>query len=250
MITVAFATTFNHTYDTATPVGTDAPSILDNSDRNIQDAIQERLNVEHVFDKTGTEVSHADTGKHTDITCYSVTSTGAISGTTITGSGNLTINTDKFTVTAASGNTLVAGTLDVTGAAEITGVATLGDASLLKTSAAPTTDAMIVNMKYVDDQIAAIQDPTYAGGESHTFDGGLIIKQGYINPISANEDKTVTFAVPFPTDCINGFACNASDVAGSSRGQVMNVFTLTAASMHVFSYGGVASKARWFAIGY
>jgi len=34
---------------------------------------------------------------------------------------------------------------------ESTGVATLADGSLLKTSAAPTTDAMIANKKYVDD---------------------------------------------------------------------------------------------------
>ena len=40
---------------------------------------------------------------------------------------------------------------DSTGAFESVGVATLADGSLLKTSAAPTTDAMIANKKYVDD---------------------------------------------------------------------------------------------------
>ena len=35
--------------------------------------------------------------------------------------GDFAINTNKFTVTAASGNTLIAGTLDVTGAADVTG---------------------------------------------------------------------------------------------------------------------------------
>lgn len=63
--------------------------------------------------------------------------------------GDLAVNTDKFTVTATSGNTLVAGTFDSTG------IATLGDGSLLKTSAAPSTDAMISNKKYVDDQCDA-----------------------------------------------------------------------------------------------
>jgi len=60
---------------------------------------------------------------------------------------DITINTNKFTVAGATGNTLVAGTLDAIG------VATLGDASLLKTSAAPTTNAMIANKKYVDDHV-------------------------------------------------------------------------------------------------
>jgi hypothetical protein len=45
---------------------------------------------------------------------------------------------------------------------ESTGIATLADASLLKTSAAPTTDAMIANKKYVDDQVANYQ-PLDAG---------------------------------------------------------------------------------------
>lgn len=46
-----------------------------------------------------------------------------ISGT-LAASGNFAINTDKFTVTAASGNTVVAGTLGVTGAATFTGTVT------------------------------------------------------------------------------------------------------------------------------
>ena len=91
---------------------------------------------------------------------------------------------------------------------------------------------------------------SYTGVESITFPNGLIIKQGYINPIGVNENKLVTFAVAFPTACTNAFTCNASDVAGGSRAQVMNAHTLTAANMRVFSYGGTASKARWFAIGY
>ena len=199
---VALATSFTYTYDTATPSGTESPHVLDDHHRLTKASLQERLAVEHNFAKTGTEVSAANTGTHTAITCDSVTSTGAISGTTISGSGNLVINTDKFTVTAASGNTMVAGTLDVTGAFESTGVATLADASLTKTSAAPTTDAMIANKKYVDDQIAAIQDPTYSGGESHTFDGGLIFKQG-TKAYSPASTQTVNFGTAFPTAVVS-----------------------------------------------
>jgi len=60
---------------------------------------------------------------------------------------DITIGANKFTVAGATGNTLVAGTFTSTG------VATVGDGSLLKTSAAPTTDAMIANKKYVDDAL-------------------------------------------------------------------------------------------------
>lgn len=69
--------------------------------------------------------------------------------------GDIAINTNKFTVARATGNTAIAGTLDVTGATEVTGVATVGDGSLTKTSAAPTTDAMLANKKYVNDEDTA-----------------------------------------------------------------------------------------------
>jgi len=60
---------------------------------------------------------------------------------------DITINTDKFTVAGATGNTSIAGTF------ESTGIATLADASVTKTTGAPTADAQIANKKYVDDQI-------------------------------------------------------------------------------------------------
>jgi hypothetical protein len=48
--------------------------------------------------------------------------TGAATlSSTLAVTGNVAVNTDKFTVTAASGNTLVAGTLAVTGASTLTG---------------------------------------------------------------------------------------------------------------------------------
>jgi len=137
---VAFAWTY--TYDTATPAGSDDPAEADDRMREIKLAIQEVMDVEHDWALTGTALT--GDGKHTDITTDSITNAGALANT-----GNLAVNTDKFTVTAASGNTLVAGTLDVTG------VAILGDASLLKTSAAPTADASLTNKKYVDDRISA-----------------------------------------------------------------------------------------------
>ena len=61
---------FTNTFDTATPVGTDAPSILDDRDRETKAAIQERLNVDHFFELTGTEVSDAATGQHRQIEFY------------------------------------------------------------------------------------------------------------------------------------------------------------------------------------
>ena len=84
---------------------------------------------------------------HGGLTSY-ITGTLGVVGLTATGAFSIT--------TAASvGSTLT-----------VTGIATLGDGSLLKTSAAPTTDAMIANKKYVDDQVATgLSDPMTTRGD-------------------------------------------------------------------------------------
>ena len=61
---------WTYTYDIATPVGTDAPSVLDDRDRETKAATQERLNVDHYFALTGTQVSDAAVGQHRQIEFY------------------------------------------------------------------------------------------------------------------------------------------------------------------------------------
>ena len=64
-------TVFNDTYDTLTPDGdTDDPSEADDRMREIKAANQERNDVDHVWDLTGSEVSDADTGEHRKITLH------------------------------------------------------------------------------------------------------------------------------------------------------------------------------------
>ncbi len=82
---------------------------------------------------------------------------------------------NRFDNLFLEGNADIDGTLNVEGATTIQGVATIGDASLLATSAAPSTDAMIANKKYVDDSAHwtfistdAITDTTASGYPSDT----------------------------------------------------------------------------------
>lgn len=56
-----------------------------------------------------------------DISTLGAVGMGALTCTTVTASGDVAVNTNKFTVTATSGNTAVAGTLGVTGALTPTG---------------------------------------------------------------------------------------------------------------------------------
>ena len=94
LIGIAYATTFSFTYDTATPAGSDDPAEADDRMREIKASVQERLAVEHRFALTGTEVSAADTGEHTDITTDSIVNAGTLTNTgTITASGAITVGT-------------------------------------------------------------------------------------------------------------------------------------------------------------
>lgn len=93
-----------------------------------------------------------------------ITSSKIIAGTSMTMSGtaaitgNVTVNTDKFTVTAASGNTTVGGTLGVTGATAcgstlaVTGASTHNAAMIMSaTETAATHGATVVPLTTVYD---------------------------------------------------------------------------------------------------
>ena len=173
------ATVFGDTYDTSTPAGTDSPTEADDRIRETKGAVQERENVDHYWPFTGTEVSDADAGEHRKVLFHApIAATPTVAENhgdlrikdvggkaefhwtdedeqevQITSVGKLGSVTTDLTVNDA----IIGGTLDVTGLTELIGVATIADASVTKTSAAPTTDAMIVNKKYVDDQMQSSQ---------------------------------------------------------------------------------------------
>jgi len=170
--------------DSATPAGSDAPSTIDDQIRLVKAALQERLNADHYWPLTGTAVSSTDAGKHRKVTAQAVLSskptlltgeaalyTKTVSGVsewfwedsagtehqlTTAGAINVSVaeilglltNDTYFTAIDAAGT----GTVDLI-KANSSDVATIPDGSQLATSAAPTTDAMISNKKYVDDQV-------------------------------------------------------------------------------------------------
>jgi len=66
MVSVCLGLTY--TYDTTTPPDDQAIGLGATRIREVKNAVQERLNVDHVFAKTGSEVSHADSGKQFQVT--------------------------------------------------------------------------------------------------------------------------------------------------------------------------------------
>lgn len=136
------------------------------------------------------------------------------------GSGN-------FTVAGATGNTSVGGTF------ESVGIATLADASVTKTTAAPSADAQIANKKYVDK--GSIKAFVSFDGDTGTINGTAL------NTTVARTDTgkyTLTWGTNFDSAnyaiagfCSDsamsaGFVCNASSdtplAAGSAQIETRN----------------------------
>ena len=140
---------------------------------------------------------------------------------------DITFNTNKFTVAGDTGNTIIAGTL------EVTGVATLGDGSLLKTSAAPTTDAMIANKKYVNDQIPVAA--RIKGWVTFNGTGTLTVVDSY-NVSSVTDNGTGDYTIIWDTPFANNNYC----VVATGKELTAAIRTKVAANVQIITYNTVA----------
>lgn len=139
---------------------------------NIYDIVNQGINsgdIDVTGDDLGAVVTLSDAQTITGIKTHSV-GIVANGGITAGSSGNIAINTNKFTVAASSGNTVVAGTLGVTGAstlgaATISGVASLSNASITIASLP----------EYADDTAAGVGGLT-AGRLYRTAAGAVMVK--------------------------------------------------------------------------
>lgn len=221
MLGIVYATTFTYTYDTATPAGGDDPAEADDRMREIKAAVQERMNVDHYWPLTGTEVSDADTGEHRKILFHAPIAT---TPTVATDHGDLRIkdvdSKAEFTwtdedenelVLTSKGNNLASNTYltatDNAGTgsvnlikADANDVVYLPDDTRLATSAAPDANEEIANKKYVDDQITA-QVPVLARCRAWVQfnSAGTIQGTGY-NITSVSRDSTGVYTITWDTD--------------------------------------------------
>ncbi len=179
-----------------------------------------------------------------------------IFGGTLGVTGDFDVNTDKFNVTAASGNTTVAGTLGVTGATTLTGglnattmAGALAMGSNKITGMADGTasgDGIHKGQYKVDDVAAASMG---AASSSVTLPNGLIMKFGS-EAVGAGATDTVTFAdtsVAFDNDCLFVFLTHTSLTAGTLHSA--SAHTLTATTFKLFNSSTTATW-NWFAIGF
>lgn len=135
------------------PWTTSTPYLIGNivhEDNHIYKAL-----TDHTSTVFATDLANGDWIEQTDASIGGigdVTVTSATSNDVLSYNGTNWINQDNLELD----NILINGT------STFTGISTIADGSVLATSAAPTSDAMISNKKYVDDLIAAITDADVA----------------------------------------------------------------------------------------
>lgn len=125
--------------------------------------------------------------------------------------GDIAINTDKFTVARATGNTDIDGTLDVVGDFNPTAFANT-NGGFLDEDAMNSDDATAVasqqSIKAFGTMVPAVTGAgtgvnTSSPEESYTSANGLIMKMGITGAIGATGSTTVTFGAAFPNNLIN-----------------------------------------------
>lgn len=184
ILTLLYFVGWTYTIDTSTPAGTDSPAVIDDRIREAKAGWQERLNVDHYFALTGTQVSDSAVGQHRQVEYYGPISTptnATNKGWTytkdvsakaelhwldedgnekqLTSAGSLNLasaeivgvlsNDTYFTAVDAAGT----GTVNLI-KANSSDVPVIPDGTQLASSAAPDDDQDIANKKYVDDVAA------------------------------------------------------------------------------------------------
>ena len=269
LLGVLIALTFGwtYTYDTDTPDGSiDAPSVIDDRIREVKDAIQERMNVNHYWPLTGTEVSDTAVGQQRKIHFYGPIDTptnaankmflygkdvdGKIEFHVLDEDGNELQFTDAgaFNMALLTSKTITTPTL--TSPVLNTGVS--GSAVLDEDDMASDSATQISTQKsikaYTNDQIAAVFTD-YSGGQSHTLPGGLIIKTGIalLSVSIMNHTTTITYETPFPNAniglSVTGFYADEvfhAMITGARTAAAFNCYKSNTGNDYVF----------WTAIGY
>lgn len=166
---------------------------------------------------------------------------------------DITINTNKFTVAGATGNTVIAGTLGVTGLSTLTGGLTSPAAitSTLATGTAPFTVASTTKVTNLNaDQVDGYDVSAYSGGQSYTFPGGLIIKMGE-ESVAADTTDEITYGAAFSNGVISyGVSYKSTSNAAMDPCKVTPKSGSETSILQVTNGHTTTMTLAWFAIGY
>ena len=220
-------TVFADAYDTATPAGSDDPAEADDNMRRIQDAVQQRENVDHYWPLTGTEVSDADTGEHRKVTLRTgsapaaVADKGFVYAKDVGGKAELFYrDEDGNEVQITTAGKLEGANLKNDSVTKDALEGTLPDgADLEAATESGDGDRTIADKAYVDDENTSQTSGLIKAWVSFDGDTGTINGTGFnITSVSrtATGKYTITWATDFADDdyAIAGFCGDAAGLAG------------------------------------
>lgn len=181
-----------------------------------------------------------------------------IFGNTLGVTSNFAVNTNKFTVAGATGNTVIAGTLDVTGNIDPTSYETTNGGFLDEDNMASDAADKIASQqsikKYIDDQINAtvgaltfnpLSEDGAAGSAGTTrLSNGLMIARGTQN-VSAGAEDTVS-----PTGFTKVYGATVSIIEdNNSDNFAPKVGNYSGANFTIRNTNANALNITWIAIG-
>lgn len=164
---------------------------------------------------------------------------GRVFGSTLGVTGDFAVNTNKFTVTAASGNTLVAGTLDVTGNIDPTTYETTNGGFLDEDAMGSDAADKVASQQSIKAYVDALVLPSGLTGSNEsngeTAIGTLEIKWGEV--ILSGSPQTVTFtsfsgiSSNFSNACFQVIGCGGKDAGTGGNG--IHIYDITASQFKV-----------------
>ncbi len=162
---------------------------------------------------------------------------------------DITINTNKFNVAGATGNTNVGGTLDVVGNIDPTTYETTNGGFLDENDMVSDAADKVASQQSIKAHVAAeialdASDFTGTDGYAHMSDG-FVIQWGEI--AGSNNEQAVTFSLEFPTACLQVICSSGKDASGGGNtAPTAHTFTTTGCEIWVPSG---STPVRWIAIG-
>jgi hypothetical protein len=202
-----------------------------------------------------------------DIATTGVAITGTLSATgALSATGNFAVNTDKFTVVAASGNTQVAGTFGATGNATLSGTLSVSGTTTLQSavqinsnvtvtgavSGATVAGAMIATQAQME--AAASNAVLATPGSLHyhprvpkailfvTYSGGVpSLAATSVNIAGITDNGTGDLSWTYTTGFNTLGGATATPVSGSTVFATLSSHTTTGGTVKVFTDGGGAA---------
>lgn len=213
----------------------------------------------HWLDESGNELQMTSGGDLFSSTGLTVTGASTFNGSITLGAGDdligsstsdITFNTNKFTVAGATGNTLVAGTLDVSGNIDPTTYETTNGGFLDEDNMASDAADKVASQQsikaYTDSQFSpnAMTGSTDEADGTITFGNGFIMKWG---KVTRNGTGTaVTFGTAFPTACFQAIACGGTDTIANIN---HTAYSISTSGFTIASDDTGDTTLRWFAVG-